>query len=238
MRERHVKNLVMEVSSHAISLNRVRGSHFSLVAFTNLTQDHLDFHHTMNEYFEAKAALFTFEYSDRAIINIDDAYGKKLAEICELPVTRLSMNDKTADWHFSSVYSNRTGYEISIRGNGGLLIEGQLNMHGDYNLYNVLMAVAIAVESGVDPLVVSSSLPILQSAVGRLEAVSLGQNFHAFVDYAHSPDAVERVLSTCRKFAQGKIIAVLGCGGDRDSSKRPLMGEALKNGSDVAIFHQ
>lgn len=236
MRERHVRNLVMEVSSHAISLERIRGSHFSIVAFTNLTQDHLDFHHSMEEYFQAKAALFTFEYSDLAVINIDDPYGRRLSADIEIPIVTLSRHDRRADWSYVSTHPNHHGNDVVIRGAGGILIEGLLPLHGDYNLDNALMAVALAFESGVDPVQISALLPFLVGAEGRLEPVVVGQEFRAFVDYAHSADAVSRVLQACRDMTDGKVIGVLGCGGDRDSSKRPLMGKALAEGSDIAVF--
>ncbi|MCX6438243.1 MAG: UDP-N-acetylmuramoyl-L-alanyl-D-glutamate--2,6-diaminopimelate ligase [Actinobacteria bacterium] len=236
MRERHMRNLIMEVSSHAITLDRIRGSHFAVVGFTNLSQDHLDFHKTMDKYFEAKSALFTFEYADLAIINIDDSYGRKLQEITELPVITLSRTNTEADWHYSDISSEYYGAHIAIRGSGGILIEGKVNLHGGYNYDNLLMAVAIAVESGIDPIDIASLLPKLRGASGRLESVVLGQKFAAFVDYAHSPDAVARVLETARELSMGRVIGVLGCGGDRDRTKRSAMGRALKEGSDVAIF--
>jgi len=236
MRERHLRNLVMEVSSHAITLERIRGSHFAVVGFTNLSQDHLDFHKNMEEYFSAKAKLFTFEYADLAVINIDDSYGKRLAEITQLPFVTLSRLDTKANWHYSSITSDYVGASVSIRGAGGILIEGKTQLHGGYNYDNLLMAIAIAIESGIDPIDVAAILPTLTGAVGRLEAVRLGQNFTALVDYAHSPDAVARVLETAHEIADGKVIAVLGCGGDRDTTKRTLMGQALRKGADVAIF--
>ena len=236
MRERHMRNLVMEVSSHAITLERIRGSHFAVVGFTNLSQDHLDFHKNMEEYFAAKAKLFTFEYADLAVINIDDSYGKRLAEITQLPVVTLSRLDTKANWHYSSLTSDYVGASVSVRGTGGILIEGKTQLHGGYNYDNLLMAIAIAVESGIDPIDIAAILPTLTGAVGRLEAVRLGQNFTALVDYAHSPDAVTRVLETAHEITDGKVIAVLGCGGDRDSTKRTLMGQALHNGADIAIF--
>ena len=236
MRERHMRNLVMEVSSHAIALERVRGSHFAVVAFTNLSQDHLDFHKTMQAYFEAKARLFTFEFADLAVINIDDSYGVKLAEQTELPVMTVSRHEQTATWHYASISKDYVGAHVAIRGSGGILIEGKVHLHGGYNFDNLLMAVAIATESGIDPIDIAAILPQLTGAVGRLDAVRLGQNFTALVDYAHSPDAVTRVLETAREISDGRVIAVLGCGGDRDSSKRALMGKALQDGADVAIF--
>ena len=236
MRERHMRNLVMEVSSHAISLERIRGSHFAVVAFTNLSQDHLDFHKTMQAYFEAKAKLFTFEFADLAVINIDDSYGVKLAELTELPVMTVSRDNQSATWHYASITKDYVGAHVAIRGSGGILIEGKVHLHGGYNFDNLLMAVAIASESGIDPIDIAAILPQLTGAGGRLESVRLGQNFTALVDYAHSPDAVARVLETAHEINDGRIIAVLGCGGDRDSSKRALMGKALHEGSDVAFF--
>ncbi len=236
MRERHMRNLVMEVSSHAITLERIRGSHFAVVAFTNLSQDHLDFHKTMEDYFAAKAKLFTFEFADLAVINIDDAYGIKLAAQTELPVMSVSRFDQSATWHFVSITQDYMGAHVAIRGSGGILIEGKVQLHGGYNYDNLLMAVAIATESGIDPIDIAAILPHLSGAVGRLESVRLGQNFTALVDYAHSPDAVTRVLETAHEITDGRVIAVLGCGGDRDSSKRPLMGKALLDGADIAIF--
>ncbi|CAB4672604.1 unannotated protein [freshwater metagenome] len=236
MRERHMRNLVMEVSSHAISLERVRGSHFAVVGFTNLSQDHLDFHKTMEDYFLAKSKLFTFEYADLAVINIDDIYGQRLAKSTELSVLTLSRLNPQADWHFTSINSDYVGASLSIRGSGGILIEAKTHLHGSFNYDNLLMAVAIAVESGIDPIDIASIIPQLSGAAGRLEAVRLGQNFIALVDYAHSPDAVIRVLETAHEISNGNVIAVLGCGGDRDTTKRALMGKALFDGADIAIF--
>lgn len=236
MRERHVRALAMEVSSHAIALERIRGSHFAAVAFTNLTQDHLDFHETMEAYYQAKASLFTFEYADLALINIDDPYGARLARGSEIPVRTLSRSNPEADWSYVSAHAHLRGNDVCIRGQGGILIEGVLHLHGDYNLDNSLMAVALAFESGVDPIEIAAILPMLHGAQGRLDPVDVGQDFAAFVDYAHSPDSVSRVLEACKAMTKGKVIAVLGCGGDRDSSKRPLMGKALSDGSDIAVF--
>ena len=236
MRERHMSNLFMEVSSHAVSLNRIGGSHFNIAAFTNLSQDHLDFHGDMDTYFAAKAALFNYEYADCAYINIDSAWSKKLLETQELPVVKISRNNKSADWHFERIEIGVQSTSIAIRGTGGILIETTTKLVGDFNLDNLLMAIAISVAGGIDPIDIAAITPKLTGAEGRLEKVDLGQSFSALVDYAHSPDSVMRVLAALRESTAGKIIAVLGCGGDRDKSKRPLMGAALIAGSDVAIF--
>ena len=236
MRERHMRHLVMEVSSHSLDLKRILGSHFSIVGFTNLSQDHLDYHKDMESYFKAKAKLFTHEYADLAFINIDDSYGLRLFESGTIPMISLARSNKKATWHYTSITPTISGAEFSIRGKDGVLIESQTPMHGGFNLDNLLLAVAIAYECGIDPLEMAALIPSLTGAPGRLEGVTLGQNFKAFVDYAHSPDAVINVLAAVREFTPGKVIAVLGCGGDRDASKRPLMGAALIEGSDIAIF--
>jgi len=236
MRERHMRHLVMEVSSHALSLKRMKGSHFAIAAFTNLTQDHLDFHKDMDSYFAAKAQLFTSEYADQVFINIDSPYGQRLADQVKIGVTTLSRSNTLATWHFTQTHNVARGVEFSARGTGGILIESRTQLSGGFNLDNLLLALAIAVECGIDPIELAAITPSLTGAAGRLEAVSLGQGYRAFVDYAHSPDAVSNVLAAAREFTPGKIIAVLGCGGDRDASKRPLMGRALVDGADVAIF--
>ena len=236
MRERALTHVVMEVSSHALAQKRMLGSNFDLVAFTNLTQDHLDFHGSMESYFAAKSLLFTQEYANRGLINIDDAWGKKLQESAHIPVETISREDRKADWHYSSIHQVTGGYEVAIRGAGGVLIEGRVPLVGLHNLDNVLMAVALGVASGLDILAIGRDLERLVGAPGRLEQVSIGQKYLALVDFAHTPDAVTRVLSAVREITSGRVIAVLGCGGDRDAMKRPLMGDALVKGSDLAIF--
>lgn len=236
MRERHLRHLVMEVSSHSLDLKRMVGSHFSIVGFTNLSQDHLDYHKDMESYFAAKSKLFTHEYADLGFVNIDDAYGQRLFESGNIPMQALSRLNPKATWHFTSMKSTATGTEFTARGKDGVLIESSTPMRGGFNLDNLLLVMAIAYECGVDPLEMATIIPSLHGAPGRLESLSLGQDFTALVDYAHSPDAVINVLAAIREFTAGKIIGVLGCGGDRDSSKRSLMGLALHNGCDVAIF--
>ena len=236
MRERHMRHLVMEVSSHAMVLHRMQGAHFAFVGFTNLTQDHLDFHGDIESYFAAKAKLFTYDFADQAVINIDTEYGARLADKTELPVISLSRLNPQATWHFAEIDTSGKQVHFKIRGSGGMLIESSTKLRGGYNLDNLLMAIAIAVESGVDPVDIAAAVPALSGAAGRLEEVSVGQSYSAFVDYAHTPDAVSNVLESIREFTSGKVIAVLGCGGDRDSSKRPLMGQALLKGCDIAVF--
>ena len=242
MRERHNLNVVMEVSSHALALNRVEGTKFSVVAFTNLSHDHLDFHKTMENYYQAKSRLFKYGFSEKAIINIDDSWGKRLFEETEIEKLSISTHDQKANWKIidSSLADpsspSKSVVELTIAGPGGILLSIATPLIGDYNSANVLMALALAVESGIDPLSAANALSSAKGAPGRMESIELGQRFTAVIDYAHTPDAVSAALKAVRSSTKGRIIAVLGCGGDRDAAKRPLMGQALISGADLAIF--
>ena len=236
MHERHISQVSMEVSSHALEARRVAGTKFAMVGFTNLTQDHLDFHGDMATYFAAKSKLFTPEFSELAFVNIDDSYGRKLFESPQIAMISIARENRNAQWHFERIEQTSQGYLVAIRGTGGILIEGELRLIGEHNLDNLLMAAAIASQLEIDPIVIGNSFLHLKGAVGRLESIDIGQKFLALVDYAHTPDAVARVLATLRKSVSGRIIAVLGCGGDRDKAKRPIMGRELLEGSDLAIF--
>ena len=236
MGERGSTHLAMEVSSIAIDQSRVSGATYKVVAFSNLTQDHLDYHKSMEQYFNAKAKLFTSEYAQAAVINIDDSYGKKLYEISKITTKTVSRKDKNADWHFSKIESLNDGYNVEISDKNGELISGNFNLIGEHNLDNLLLAIASVSICGLTNAQISNSLSKLKSVPGRLEIISGGQSFSAVVDYAHTPDAVSRVLKSARSFTSGRVIGVLGCGGDRDKSKRAPMGQALFAGSDLAIF--
>lgn len=237
MRERCTTHLVMEVSSHALVEKRTVGARFACAAFTNLTQDHLDYHGTMEQYFAAKSLLFEFEYSDRAIINIDNEWGRKLFDSAQIPSESVSRLSTSADWHYITIERRQNGgYDFALRGIGGILIEGHTSLIGDHNLDNLLLAFALGYASGLDPIAMGVDAARLQGAAGRLERVELGQGFLALIDFAHTPDAVSSVLSAVRGITENRVIAVLGCGGDRDPGKRPLMGDALVAGSDFAIF--
>jgi len=236
MVEQGCKNLVMEVSSHAIDQGRIKGAKYEVVAFSNLTQDHLDYHLSMENYFQAKANLFTTEYAKAAVINIDDSYGKKLSKQVKIPVVTVSRKDSTADWYLAKAEIKNGLYQVEIKSKSGESLSENFALLGDYNLDNLLLAVAIANSAGLSLDKIASTISKLQSVPGRLESVNAGQKFTALVDYAHTPDAVERVIATVKSVTNGKIIGVLGCGGDRDASKRSVMGQALFNGCDLAIF--
>jgi UDP-N-acetylmuramoyl-L-alanyl-D-glutamate--2,6-diaminopimelate ligase len=212
------------------------------VAFTNLSHDHLDFHKTMENYYQAKSRLFKYGFSEKAIINIDDSWGKRLFEETEIEKISISTHDQKANWRIvdSSLAdpssSSKSVVELTIAGPGGILLSIATPLMGDYNSANVLMALALAVESGIDPLSAANALSNAKGAPGRMESIELGQRFSAVIDYAHTPDAVSAALKAVRGSTKGRIIAVLGCGGDRDAAKRPLMGQALISGADLAIF--
>ena len=236
MVEQGCKNLVMEVSSHAIDQGRIKGAKYEVVAFSNLTQDHLDYHLSMENYFQAKANLFATEYAKAAVINIDDSYGKKLSKQVKIPVVTVSRKDSTADLYLAKAEIKNGLYQVEIKSKSGESLSENFALLGDYNLDNLLLAVAIVNSAGLSLDKIASTISKLQSVPGRLESVNAGQKFTALVDYAHTPDAVERVIATVKSATSGKIIGVLGCGGDRDASKRSLMGHALFNGCDLAIF--
>lgn len=236
MVERGSTHLAMEVSSIAIDQARVNNAKYKVVAFSNLTQDHLDYHKSMDEYFNAKAKLFTPEYSQSAVINIDDQYGYQLYKMSNLTSKTVSRSDKSADWYFSKIEPLSDGYKVEISDKSGQIISGIFPLIGEHNLDNLLLAIACVSICGLTNTQITNSISKLKSVPGRLETISAGQSFTAVVDYAHTPDAVGRVLKSVRSFTPGRVIGVLGCGGDRDKSKRLLMGQALFNGSDIAIF--
>lgn len=230
-----VTQVAMEVSSHALSQGRVSGTHFAAVGFTNLSQDHLDFHGDMESYYLAKRSLFKKEFADKAFVVVDSEYGKRLYGDVEIAKESLSVTGK-ADWYYESIEESPSGFKVVISGPKGFLASGNIRLIGQHNLENLLLAVAIASVSGLDADVISHALPSLTGAPGRLERVAEESPYVLLVDYAHTPDAVNRTLGSVRKLTQKKVIAVLGCGGDRDRSKRPLMGAALNSGSDIPIF--
>ncbi|MFM1788830.1 MAG: hypothetical protein RLZZ12_179 [Actinomycetota bacterium] len=239
MRESGARGVAMEVSSHALVQERVKSIEFKAVAFTNLTQDHLDYHGTMENYYQAKRSLFTHDYAEFAVVSIDSDYGKRLWD--EIAIPKLSMSTHTkADWSFERLNQTANGFEFLIRGPEGISIENSFNLIGQHNLENVLAAIALSFRSGIDPLVISAAIPTLIGAPGRLERVenevTKSRGIKVLVDYAHTPDAVERVLSAVRSPQISRVIGVLGCGGERDVDKRPLMGRALNAGADIPIF--
>lgn len=228
-------HLVMEVSSHALAQHRADAVHFDVAAFTNLTQDHLDFHGTMEDYFAAKRRLFT-ELSPRvSVINVDDDAGARLAGELSGPVMRVSREGAEADLVVSSWSMEREGLRalVSYRGEQAELRSAMIGAH---NVDNLTLALGCLSALGVSLGEAADALGKTRGAPGRLERVEGLDDVMVLVDYAHTPDALSRALAALRPITPGRLFVVFGCGGDRDRGKRPLMGEAAARGADVAIL--
>ena len=229
---------VMEVSSHALAQKRVMGCSFQVAVFTNLTQDHLDFHSSIEDYFAAKALLFAPDYlQGRAVINIDDAYGQRLvSQTDSAQMWRYSVSDRSADLWTSHLRYEPTGVTgILHTPQGEVAFSSPLV--GQYNLANLLAAVGAVLHLGVDLEVVAQVLPQFPGVPGRMERVQVqpAQDISVIVDYAHTPDSLENLLKAARPFIPGRMICVFGCGGDRDRTKRPKMGRIVAQLADLAI---
>lgn len=235
MREEAVDVCAMEVSSHALVQGRVDGFVFDIAVFLNLGRDHLDFHKDLEDYFLAKASLFTPEHSRHAVINVDDAYGRRLRELTPLPVTTFSTDGNPADWRAVNVRPHRLGTELEVLGPDDVTVELSVPLAGVFNVSNALAVMAALAQAGHDPAELAAGIAASTGVPGRMERVEAGQSFTAIVDYAHKPDAVTAVLSALRPVTAGRLIIVLGAGGDRDHGKRQLMGEAAVRHADVLI---
>ena len=235
MVERDVEVCAMEVSSHALVLGRVDGVVFDVAVFTNLGRDHLDFHADVEEYYAAKAALFTPERARRGLVNVDDAHGRRLATEASIPVRTFSAAGEPADWRAAEVEAGPEGSEFTVLGPDGLRLRTRVPIAGDFNVANALAAVAAAAEAGLDPARTADGLARAGGVPGRLERVETGREFTVVVDYAHKPDAVEAALRTLRPLTGGRLVVVLGAGGDRDTGKRPVMGEIAARLADVVL---
>ena len=239
MRDNGCKACALEVSSHALDQDRVFGLTFTAGVFTNLTQDHLDYHHTMEEYFVAKVRLFEMIASQPKggiVVNLDDAWGRKLIQRYEATGRVLKFGFGVgADYRAVNPRYDMTGstFELEVKGRSFLV---RLPLIGDFNIYNALGAIAAAHSAGLNLRETINSLKSAPQVPGRLERVT-GDNsrFQVFVDYAHTPDAISNVLKAARALKPRRIITVFGCGGDRDRTKRPKMAQAAEAGSDICI---
>jgi len=223
---------IMEVSSHALVLDRVRGIEFEVGVYTNLSQDHLDFHGTMEAYAEAKSKLFAL--SKHSVINIDDAYASVMLEKAAGSVFSYAIDNDSADLVGKNVkqLSDRIYFCALMIGS---LVRFELPIPGLFSVYNALAVVSSAFLLGLDIKQISEALPMCEGVKGRAEVVSAPADFTIIIDYAHTPDALEKIISAVRDGAQGKVITLFGCGGDRDSTKRPLMGEMAAKHSDFVV---
>jgi len=233
MRDANCTHVVMEVSSHAVTLERIGGTHFDIAAFTNLTEDHLDFHKTMEAYCDAKAELF--RRCDKAVINADDSYSGRILSAAACPVLTTSVSGNGSLYakdlellsegiHFTAVCG---GEEVAV----------QLPIPGKFTVYNALTVLGIAKQLGISLTDCAEALKTAEGVKGRIEVVPTPETpYSVLIDYAHTPDGLENVLSSVKDFCKGRLIAVFGCGGDRDPIKRPIMGQIGVKLSDIAVI--
>jgi UDP-N-acetylmuramoyl-L-alanyl-D-glutamate--2,6-diaminopimelate ligase len=222
----------MEVSSHALELHRADAIHFAAAIFTNLTQDHLDFHETMERYYAAKRRLFEPGRARHRVVNVDDPYGARLA--AELPDAATYAVDREATYRAKDLHTEKSGSRFTVHGPDGAV---SLNspLPGRFNVYNVLGAFAAVRALGVPLDVAAGAIETAGHVPGRFEPVDAGQDFAVLVDYAHTPDSLENVLRAARGLTDGRLHVVFGCGGDRDRGKRPIMGEIAGRLADRVI---
>ncbi|MEC4673914.1 MAG: UDP-N-acetylmuramoyl-L-alanyl-D-glutamate--2,6-diaminopimelate ligase [Nitrospirota bacterium] len=240
MVKRNLNVAVMEVSSHALALDRVAGCQFDIVVFTNLTQDHLDFHEDMEAYFQAKYRLFS-DYvtshgekeAKRAIVNIDDPWGKRLAQACPIPVWTYGISQRS-DIHATGVSLSMEGTAFTaVTPQGSLSILSPLV--GEHNVYNLLATIGVGLAMELPLELIRKGIQSAKAVPGRFERIEEGQEFLVVVDYAHTDDALARLLAAAHALEPSRIITVFGCGGDRDRGKRPKMGAVAAEQSDVVL---
>ncbi|MFN8194992.1 MAG: UDP-N-acetylmuramoyl-L-alanyl-D-glutamate--2,6-diaminopimelate ligase [Nocardioidaceae bacterium] len=235
MVEDGVEACAMEVSSHALVMGRVDGVVFDVAVFTNLGRDHLDFHATLEDYYLAKASLFTPERARLALVSVDDEHGRRLAGETAVPVRTFSVRGTDADWRAVDLELSPAGSRFTVVAPDGTSYPTSVSLPGDFNVANGLAAVAAAAEAGCDPAAVAAGLARTGGVAGRLERVEGGQDFTVIVDYAHKPDALAAAVATLRPLTQGRLVVVLGAGGDRDAGKRPIMGEVVAAVADLLV---
>lgn len=230
---------VMEVSSHAVSLERVSGLEFDCGVFTNLTRDHLDFHNTLDEYLDAKGQFFSMLGGNGrkeaiAFVNADDPSSDRIGSFVKDARLLKYGIQKDADISAVDVDISDKGVRFAVK-YAGKLYPVDLRLHGAFNVYNALGAFSIGIAKGIEPELIVEGIEGVTAVPGRFESIDCGQDFTVIVDYAHTPDGLLKVLETARTFVSGRLIVVFGCGGDRDRTKRPIMGEIAFHNSDFAI---
>ncbi|MGW2561258.1 UDP-N-acetylmuramoyl-L-alanyl-D-glutamate--2,6-diaminopimelate ligase [Streptomyces sp. NPDC001514] len=237
MRERGVDSVAMEVSSHALVLGRVDGCVFDVAVFNNLSPEHMEFHSGMEDYFGAKAQLFTPARARLGVVNLDDEYGQRLVAESAIPVVTFSAEGHPdADWRAEDVELGAVGSAFTVVGPQGERVSARAPLPGPFNVANTLAAIVTLAVAGIDPQAAADGVAAVPGVPGRLERVDAGQPYLAVVDYAHKTDAVESVLRSLRKVTKGKLHIVLGCGGDRDRTKRGPMGAAAARLADTAVL--
>ena len=233
MRSAGCTHVVMEVSSHAIALDRVGGVHFQAAAFTNLTEDHLDFHKTMENYCDTKAILFS--RCDKAVLNCDDPWFERMSAHCSCDMLTTAVAGK-GDLRAEELSLEADGIRFTAVHNGQR-VPVSLPIPGKFTVYNAMTALGIAIQLGISLSDAAAALADCKGVKGRVEVVPTpGKDFTVLIDYAHTPDGLENVLSSVRGFCKGRLISVFGCGGDRDPIKRPIMGEIGVRLADIGII--
>ncbi len=217
--------VAMEVSSHALDLHRVDGTRFAVAVFTNLSTDHLDYHGDMAAYFNAKARLFRPQLAERAVVNLDDAHGRLLRDAPDIATVGYSLD------HAAELDLMAQGSSFTWRGH-----PVRLRLAGRFNVSNALAAATAAVALGIDPAVVAEGLSSAEPVDGRFELIDEGQPFLVVVDYAHTPDGLDQLLTAAHELVEGRVLVVFGAGGDRDSTKRPAMGAVAASRADVVVL--
>ncbi|MGG0049752.1 UDP-N-acetylmuramoyl-L-alanyl-D-glutamate--2,6-diaminopimelate ligase [Bacillus atrophaeus] len=241
MNDNHVDTAIMEVSSHALSMGRVHGCDYDIAVFTNLTQDHLDYHKTMDEYRQAKSLLFSqlggafnHEKPKRAILNADDEASAYYEKVTAAHISTYGIKND-ADVMAKHIKTTAQGTSFELVTNKGTK-PITISLVGQFNVYNVLAAVATCIAAGIPFETVAEAVKELHGVRGRFELVNKNQEFPVIVDYAHTPDSLENVLKTCKDMTEGKVFVVVGCGGDRDKTKRPKMAKIAVQLADEPIF--
>jgi UDP-N-acetylmuramoyl-L-alanyl-D-glutamate--2,6-diaminopimelate ligase len=236
MINQNIEKCVMEVSSHALEIGRVEQCDFSVGIFTNLTEDHLDFHRTMEDYFKAKLKLF-YKTLKVNIVNSDDYYGKiiieKLKQETNVPIISYGIVTK-ADIRASDIELTKTGTKFTVSANNKHS-KIYLPIPGLFNVYNSLAAIACGLALDLDLDKIKEALTMIRGVKGRFETINTSSGFSIVIDYAHTPDGLEKILMTARQFCTGRLIIIFGCGGDRDKIKRPIMGDIASNLADLCI---
>ena len=232
MAQSEAEYVVMEVSSHALELDRVYGCRFDVGIFTNLTQDHLDFHKTMENYYKAKAKLFTM--CKKGVVNSDDEYGMRIANEASCEIIKAGLEDG-CDLKAENIKITARGTDFDM------IYKGEkypvnLRIPGKFSVYNAICAAGAAIELGIDIATIQKGLAAAAGVLGRVEVVPTDTDYTVIIDYAHTPDGLENIINCVQGFAQGRVITVFGCGGDRDSTKRPIMGEIAGRLSDFSII--
>lgn len=223
---------IMEASSHALDQKRIYGLNFEIAAFTNLTQDHLDYHETMEKYFEAKSKLFGM--CKNAVINLDDPYGRELVEKLSCNVATYASVDRSATFSANGINMKPDGIEYEMVGDYTIK-RIKLRTGGKFSVYNSLCAAVCARQLGFTFDEIAEALYGLDGVKGRAEVVATGRDFTVIIDYAHTPDGLENILSTFKELKRGRLVCLFGCGGDRDATKRPIMGSVASKLSDFVI---